>query len=306
MALRLRKLPCLNGKLIPFQTHTVTILRDGGKEDIEDDIKVLLLDLAASADTHSWLTGRDGGLGVNVIWCRCNFSKVPLFQELMQAIKDQKDPKKGKAKWPKAVVEVTVRGKIMMVKNDYRSVKLAFEACGDDNEDLSDDNMKLLDWFLQDLHKDIQAMIAAEPLPLVDGEAPKRQGRSEQPAAKKLKTSTGYPKLDAQLEQSLMDLTSHANCVMAVWMSSRRCFKLKKKNEKVYKELYPKALAKYLKKAGQEKADEGVNAGLDLASASIKDAFCDAEAYLEVLDVGGLGKDDDEEEEEDDTESEND
>ena len=230
MDLRLRKLVCLNEAIIPFQQELATHM-DG--DEFYPDSKFLLLEIQGGTKNMTWLLKP---LGLQKNWHRYNFSKIAFISEVLTMIKSKKNTKRAAAKFPDAVIEINVRGKALLVRNRVKGVTLAFKPDETSEHALSNEDMVLFEWIIQELSKDVGAMAESE-LEVKDDEvdAPEPADSDTEPAPKRQKACSGswfgIQSLDKAILDVLEALGKLPSCKCAIWQTSRTSFKVTRKND---------------------------------------------------------------------------
>jgi hypothetical protein len=242
--LTLERLWCINQQPIPLVAATMDLedvhkLLESGDQD---DMKVLVMNLRAT--TGTWV---DKCLGVKATWWRHHQWRVPLVLEIKKALEESK-PKKRWCSLLRStnLVALKVRGHILLVQNDSRSLALAFE------EDKEEEGIK---WFLTQLQKDIKAL--GEPSTSSKAGRQGKRGKDE---------DTDATEESQFVKNSLKDLRSHKDCYSASYAPSRHSFKVIR-TDKVCEEFLVTAFSKKRKKALENMDDSQ-------AMDDFEEAFC--------------------------------
>ena len=146
--LDLRKRLCLNGHAIPVVEESLVWLDPYHllDKDMDDTIDVNLVKFVCQRSNLTWLSK---AMRMSLKWWCSNHHEVPLFSEILEAIKQQKPTRGSTARLPRKqslVVALKVRGKTLFFQNTLASVILAFQ----------DTETEDLHWFLQELYQDIK------------------------------------------------------------------------------------------------------------------------------------------------------
>ena len=142
---------CLNDIAVPLRRQ-ICDFRDSNKltqTANEDQQLFWVLDIKCTSDVL-WMTK---ALGLSVRYWTTNYIKLPLIKELKEAILNGK-PKHGAVsrlpRLPQVVVAVNVRGLVVCVLNNSKSLTLAMKI----NEE-----KEVMEWFLKEIEKDIQNLV---------------------------------------------------------------------------------------------------------------------------------------------------
>lgn len=210
---------CVNECVVPAQDMQLPFVDPYGlTSEPGEELAVSLVDLKATANIN-WL---QQAFKLPCRWWVRNHHRVPLVLEIQKLIRDQKPTKGGQSRLPrnhKSLLPLQVRDKILWFMNDSRSVVLAIK-----HEGLDD-----FQWFLQELHKDVHEHVlghehAPEP-------STRRKGVGEIPED-----------LQGPVLETLETIREHPQCLSAVWMPARFCFRVHRKSDKALKELRVKDL----------------------------------------------------------------
>ena len=161
------------------------------------------------------------------------------MQEILALIKNKKAKQGNNALMPrnhKNLLPLQVRGKILWFENNSRSVILALQQGRE---------VERLQWFTSELHKDIRNLV-------VDPEV--SYGPENQAGAghknNKLKLSEDVENL---VKESLEQLRDHPQSLSAVYLTSRRSFRVSRKKDKGSKIIRVKAMKRKQAEALEQK-----------------------------------------------------
>ena len=134
------------------------------------------------------------------------------------------------------MIDINVRGKALLVRNRVKGVTLAFKPDETSEHALSNEDMVLFEWIIQELSKDVGAMAESE-LEVKDDEvdAPEPADSDTEPAPKRKKDCSGswfeIESLDKAILDVLEALGKLPSCKCAIWQTSRTSFKVTRKND---------------------------------------------------------------------------
>jgi hypothetical protein len=243
----LERLLCLNGSPLPFTSGTMDFedlheLAGGDKVDCD----FVCLAIKAADDVH-WL---EKAIKVPARYWRANHAHLPLLQEMRKAIEAGK-PQGNRRRMSRrtgVVVAIEIRDKILLMQN-----KLGLVLCSRPGEE-----EETVRWFLEEVGKDVKH------LQDLKAEAQDEAGDVGQEGIRKraLKKGGGHrvPTDDDDPEQSLIQtalsrIRDHPQCHHVIYLPSRHCFKLIKKNDSTDKHIYIKGLTKKRKEAFERQDD---------------------------------------------------
>ena len=220
---------CVNDHVVPVKSESLTWVDPYGKCD--EALESLVV-LDASLVNFGSSAGYPGGQWLwktlaipDSKWWKYNHGRIPLLREiqhLIQAAKNQSGQKRGPGN-SDALVPLLVRGRVLWFLNSLRCVVLALvhlpkEVKGKQNgkgeaddqaEDLADADLEAADlqWFLRQLSSDIQSLspVAPDVAPPDPGTLGEHESDS----------------FDAKMDEALLALSEHPECVSAKYWSSR-------------------------------------------------------------------------------------
>ena len=198
---------CLNDMAIPLVAGPPLAVTDplGLLDEDLEEITVSLVSFKATGSMQ-WL---QAGLSLPSKWWVCNHHRVPLCGEILESIKHLK-PKGAKRLLPRSnkdLVAIRVRGKILLVQNEPRSVTLGLRAGKEQDELL---------WFLQELQKDVEALHAGDS----DSSHKYKRSKLEVPEED-----------DGTLaDEVLAEVRAHPLCKVALWLPSRNTIRVVLRN----------------------------------------------------------------------------
>ena len=239
---------CLGNTVLPLETRTFDYVDFHHllPESDGDECSFLLLSLKATGDCQ-WIDKyfeRPRG------WWRSSGRAMPLMQEILKAF-----PSGGRQKvaayTSKTVVPIKVRGKAIVVLNDRRSLALAF--------DEQDPNWENLQWFLEEMKKDLPAKTKR-----ISSKGPKQHAPVDREEE------------DDIIQEALSNLKNHQKCSKAWFMSSRNSIKVVT-TDKRHKLFFVKDLRKRRKKALERLDDQS----WDSVRSSFLDACSQAVVFLQ-------------------------
>jgi hypothetical protein len=224
---------CLDDLAIPFHRetldlHDLHLEADGDKWDQE----FLLLPIKATADME-WLQKSFKLPGAR--WWVLHQYKINLLSEMRQAINSKKVKIGEGARMPrlhKSIVAIRIRDKVIFVRNQSKSLCLAFRP-GEEAETLM--------WILKELEEDIKQL--------------SDQAAQEGPQKQQLHKKAVGNEEGEVVKDSLKKVKAHAQCLKASFLPSRLSIKVIKKNKKS-KEFVVKGLLLIRKKLAKTGADE--------------------------------------------------
>ena len=179
---------CLDNVPVPFENLHADLkdpngLTEGGPAY---NLDFLTVSLSSTTSKVAWLLA---ALGLPPKWNRSHFSVVPLFVEIREAVKATKSQKARTSKFSRAMLAVKVRGNVLLVKNSQAGLVLGFKAVEqefaeepekdevsedleeasqqevveeDKTKSLSDEDMVLFRWFLQEFDADSKQLVLDE------------------------------------------------------------------------------------------------------------------------------------------------
>ncbi len=143
-----------NGRLVPTAPLTARVVDPFSLEGLSDmDMKVDVVDFGAKAK-QKWLVGPTGVIKGPFQWWRSNTWRIPLLNEIKHKVKMGKGLLSYKARAPRHLVFVNVRGVTFLVANKSRTVVLALA----DHHGSFQEKAGTLGWFLAELDKDIEKL----------------------------------------------------------------------------------------------------------------------------------------------------
>ena len=210
----------LNDFAVPVVKKTMPVidpyqLSEGLDMNFEDEVEISLLSLKATADM-TWL---QKALKLHHRWWVRNHSHIPLLLEIRELIKKNKVYKGSGARLPReheSMVLLKVRERIICVQNLPNIVILGLTGTPGAPQGGPEDEVGALQWFLQELQKDIGIL----------------QGQEQEPAdpSKVSKTPVAEEHQDA-VEECIKSLVKHPHCQRAWYIPSRRSFRVVKKDK---------------------------------------------------------------------------
>jgi hypothetical protein len=224
---------CLDDVAIPFHRetldfHDLHLEANGDKWDQE----FLLLPIKATADMN-WLQKSFKLPGTR--WWILHQYEINLLSEMRQAI-DSKKIKIGRGrrmpKLHKSIVAIRIRDKVIFVRNQSKSLCLAFKP---------GEEVETLQWFLKELEEDIKKL--------------SDQGAEEGPQKQQVHKKAVGNEEGEVVKDSLNKVKAHAQCLQATFQPSRLSMRVIKKNKKA-KEFVVKNLLATRKRLAKTGADE--------------------------------------------------
>ncbi len=153
-AFEIRPAIAANGRLVPTAPLTARVVDPFSLEGLDDmDTKVDVVDFGAKAK-QKWLVGPTGVIKGPFQWWRSNTWRIPLLNEIKHKVKMGKGLLSYKARAPRHLVFVNVRGVTFLVANKSRTVVLALA----DHHGSFQEKAGALGWFLSELDKDIEKL----------------------------------------------------------------------------------------------------------------------------------------------------
>ena len=234
---------CLGDQALPFTKAVADlVLADG---TFEEDVTFLYLVFKttsfqlATALKNTW-----GMKWVDLLGTSTAFTKAPLLQEVRKAVLGGKPLGHKQPQDYKSVRCLTVRGTVLHVVNTTKGVTLAFKALeNEDDKDhlldmrLSREDCKVLNWFLEELRKDMENLGNKKTEPAK---------QDEEPVAKRARGARKgeYPVLDDLAEAGVKELREHKEtCFKAHWNGSRCAFTVIRADKSKKEMMVPKLLA---------------------------------------------------------------
>ena len=233
MAWVLKNKVCLNNSIVPLESKVMHFddIHEVGSSLNEEEQTFSLLSLKAT-DSGEWLSKvfqPDSTKKKAHRWWVEIFS-LPLCREIIGAISKGKRTSGGAARLsrrPNIVVAIEVRGQKILVVNQTRTITLAFQP-GQEIEGLQ--------WFLEELHKDLENE--------EDLEEDKKEDLEEEPEDDPDEQESRVDHLDSQLQSKhLKALREHDECLRASWPPSKPCYRVVNK-AKTLKEFFVVGLKK--------------------------------------------------------------
>ena len=210
---------CVNGHSVPTMQANMSVVDPYELHEGEaDNLEVALVEFMASGD-NGWL---QKSLDLNHKWFKENHWRIPLLQEVLDLIRQQKNKHNSgsAARAPRnrdCLIPVQVRGKTLLFKNDTRFVCFA-DKLWDPVESLKDFN-----WFLDQLRSDIG------DLQEIDSDEKAEAKKALRPSAPADLAGPADIDLDGLISETREILQAHDNCLSANYYPSRTCFQVKRR-----------------------------------------------------------------------------
>lgn len=241
--LEVKRRLCFNDCAVPAEEQDLSVLDPYNlSNETDDNLSVSLVNFKASGNM-TWL---QKGLELSSRWWVLNHHRIPVLQEILNLIRNQK-PKKGAAvrmpKNHKNLLPLQVRGKVLWFQNDSRCVILAVKK----GQEALDD----FQWFLQELSKDIEDLEEVPEEPVV---------------------GVGHKEIRAPIPEDIQDVVNeslqtirdHPQCLSTVFLQSRSSIRVQRKNDKATKDLRVKDLKRKRAESAEQDNQDIVKRQFDL------------------------------------------
>jgi len=175
--------------------------------DVEEQVEMSLVSFKATADMI-WL---EKALKLPMRWWLRHHGLIPLILEIRELIKNKKVKQGSGVRLPReqeSLVVLKVRERILFVQNLPNMVILGLSGTPGVPQGSQQDEIGTLQWFLEELQKDIETLQGQE-----QAEQPKKRG--------------SVPQEDKEIvEECIERLQSHPQCLRVCYMPSRHSFRV--------------------------------------------------------------------------------
>ena len=271
---------CLNGMLVPAEDVAMYLLDPykvdtSGAADEEKKHKVSLVDLRASGN-HTWL---QKPMDLPCKWFVRNHGRIPLLQEILQAIRAPKRQDARASRCREYLVALKVRddeegrGRVLWFKNESRFVLLAVKATEEGVADLA--------WFLQEMKKDIAAL--------------QEDDIEEEEATATKERRGGVPEvIQGMVSEAMESLQAHPQCATVMFLPSKNAMRMVRKGDKAEKRITIKQLKKLLAKSDASACEDAIQRQFDRLQAEAVEFLdggggCNQEPAMPASGLGGGG-----------------
>ena len=224
----------LNDFAVPLETKTKSVLDPHHLaedlvphlENIDEEVEMSLVSFKDSADMRWFLKA----LKLGAKWWIAHCGQLPLLLEIRKIIKDQKTTKGGGSRLPRqsdSMVLIKVRERILFVQNLSSCVTLGLRGTPGHGPGAppgtQEDELGVLQWFVQELQKDVKHL----------QENPEKPGEDlEEEQGQQAEVEDEDDSDQLHIEECLKDLQKHPSCLSAWWMPSRQCFRIRTKDKR--------------------------------------------------------------------------
>ena len=223
---------CLNGKVVPSENVNLPLLDpfNIAPADLNDEepCPVTLVPIKRQGPDVAWLCS---ALEVKQSWWITHMTQIPLFVEILEAIKSKKVSTGAGARMPRqprSLVPLKIRGRVVWFANSSRSVGLAL---------VQGLEIQQLEWFMDELLHDIEEMQDQE------------EGPGPGPVSQACKKHALDKTLQDLVDESVKTLQEHHKCQSAYYLASRNEMKVMRKGDKAMKFYRLKNLKRKLNEA---------------------------------------------------------
>ena len=212
---------CVNDHAVPVESVSLPWMDPfelTSDLDLDEEIAVNLVNLKATGKT-TWI---EKALNLPARGWLKNMQIVPLILEIQDRIRNRK-PKAGSvARLPrndKHLLPFEIRGKILWFQNTSRTVVLA----------VKDESLGDLEWFLQELHKDLQNLA---------------DEKDDELAIRRMASQPIPEDIQVEVNEGLETIRESSACLSVNWLQSRSCFRITRKSDNVVRHCCVKSLKK--------------------------------------------------------------
>ena len=247
MALLVARRLCVGDMAVPLEECTKDVADPKGVGiGSHDDLKLLSLSLTGTQKPrqHLWLAE---ALGLGIGTLLKNLWKLPLFVAIRSetACKKPRGPGSAVARNPHVAIGTRVRGRILLLENSTKVIRLFFRP-GEE-----DDGIK---WLLNELAADVEGLKDQKDEKEVGSPAYVPHSDSQPDSQHSDAEEIGRDAVSESLKKALEELKNLPGCASAMWISSRSSLRVSVSSEEGEK---PKTLQKMVKGFKRKGAVDG-------------------------------------------------